>query len=211
MINLAYGESRRATRLGVPCSADMRRAPRLELAGNSGKLVVPQGEYLCHLLDVSFSGLKLGFFHPLPDCETPLLELPSGDRHRLERVWLAGNQGGFRFFEPVDLARLVGDSGSAVHRAIRINLDHPCRMTCDRQLSRAMLCNLSGTGALLRVEQPFEAGREVQLSSPVVPRTPGHVRWCSAGYVGVAFEEAFPASRLAQLVYHIQAALRVNA
>lgn len=212
MISLAYGESRRAVITPrTAAGAELRRAPRLELAGLCAKLAVPEGEFLCVIRDVSQTGLSLEAFHRLPDREVLAIELPGGERYRIERVWTAGHRGGFRFAGPVDVSRFVDAPEVAARRAIRINLDRPCRLLCESQRYQGLLCNISQAGALVRSDAPLKPGQTLELSSPALPRTACDVRWRRGAYTGMVFVEGIPLARLGRLVHDLQAPMRTNA
>src|SRR5687768_9709194 len=89
---------------------EQRVAPRFTLLIRAAKLVAGSGEFLVVVRDVSSDGLKLRTFHPLPPDADYSIELASGERHPVEKVWEDGEINGFRFSDPVALERLLAES-----------------------------------------------------------------------------------------------------
>src|SRR5687768_10469588 len=76
---------------------EQRAEPRFTLLIRTAKLVSASGEYLCVVRDVSREGIKVRTFHPLPDGEDFAIELASGERYRIEKIWEEDDVTGFRF------------------------------------------------------------------------------------------------------------------
>src|SRR5687768_12127852 len=129
--------------------AEHRAAPRYALLLRTAKLIGVTGEYLCVVRDVSATGISVRTFHQLPE-DALTLELPTGDRYPLERVWEKEGAAGFRFGAEVDVERLIEGKGRFPKRGVRLHLNHAATLASLGGTFDAVIRNLSQQGA--RVE-----------------------------------------------------------
>lgn len=184
---------------------EQRAAARFTLILRAGKLACDAGQFLCVLRDASASGIKARLFHPLPDCPAYELELASGERYRLERVWQHGGHAGFRFAEgAIDLHALLRETGPYPKRTIRLQLALPVLLESDAVTYPARLCDLSQHGALVQLETQIPVGQPVRLECAGLPVLHGRVRWRREQAHGLVFQESFRLDDLARRVAALQ-------
>ncbi len=184
-----------------PSAPDAREAPRITLMLRAGKLVFGEAEYLCVLRDVSENGFKVRLFHPLPAAlETAQLELGSGARFAIQKIWEDGEIAGFSFVDaPVSLAGLAEETGPYPRRHLRLKLDVPGVVS---SLSGARMCfvqDISQLGALIVCDPPLPLGARVTVSGPGLPELAGIVRWRKQDAHGLVFARGFRLDELARL------------
>lgn len=168
-----------------------RAAPRYTLLIRPAKLVTPQGQFLCVIRDVSATGISLRGFHPLPDGDSLQLELQTGDRHPIERVWDRGLEAGYRFTAPVEIGALIAETGAYPKRPLRLDLKLPLNLQWDGRKTKANLTNLSQHGARVECDEFFALGQPLRLISLRLPEIAARVRWRDEGRYGLAFDTTF--------------------
>lgn len=180
---------------------DSRRDPRFTLLFRAAKLVAPSGEYLCILRDASVSGVRAQLFHALPPYQHFVLEMPNGDRHAIEAVWEHDGYAGFRFAQPIDLARLIGDSGPYPKRPVRLAVDVPVTVAGLGAPAPAMIRNFSQHGMRIDCAARFAIDQRVRIASELLPELNGRVRWRKDSAYGLVLDRTFRFEELAQLVW----------
>lgn len=191
-----------------PAAADAgceeRAAPRFTLLIRAAKLIAPQGEFVAVIRDVSESGISLRGFHRLPEGEPIVLELQTGERHALEKIWERGAEAGFRFRHPVDVARLVAEAGRYPKRQLRLALHFAVELAFAGRRARAHIVNLSQQGAGIVCDELLAIAQPLRIVSAVVPETRARVRWRKDGHYGVAFDDTLSLAQLARLACALQ-------
>ncbi|OCC23909.1 hypothetical protein MB02_08800 [Croceicoccus estronivorus] len=183
---------------------DHRRDPRFTLLIRTAKLVAPTGEFMCILRDASASGIRVQIFHPLPEGRNFILELPNGDRHRIETVWEEQGHAGFRFMDRVDLARLIGDPGPFPKRPVRLAVQLPALISSQGITTGIVIRNLSQTGARIECQSHLAIGQKLRLEADPLPVLEARVRWRRGTDYGVALDQTFRFEELAKLVAVLQ-------
>lgn len=184
---------------------EKRAARRLTLILRAGKLACDAGQFLCVLRDASPGGVKARLFHALPDCDGYALELGSGERYPVERVWSRDGHAGFRFAEgPIDLAALIDETGPFPKRTIRLQLGSPVLVAAGDCSHPATLCDLSQHGAQVELDQRLALGQQVRLDGCGLPPLHGRVRWRRGAAHGLVFQESFRLDELAIIAARIQ-------
>lgn len=190
------------TRIALPPTAEdttceERVAPRFTLLIRAAKLIAPSGEFIAVIRDVSESGISLRGFHVLPAGDPLVLELQTGERHRLEPVWGRGHEAGYRFCDEVDVVRLVAEAGKFPKRQLRLNLSFPVELALHGRRVAAEVLNVSQQGAgimcgeLLAIQQPL------RIVSQFLPEIRARVRWRKGDGYGLAFDDTFTLNQLA--------------
>ena len=197
-------------RIEVPQEADNaaceeRAAPRFTLLIRAAKLVAPEGEFIAVIRDVSESGISLRGFHALPGGEPLALELQTGERHALEKVWDRGFEAGFRFLEEVDIIRLVAEAGRYPKRQLRLDLGFPVELALLGRRVRGEVVNISQQGARIICDELLAIAQPLRIVSDIFPEVRARVRWRRDGQFGVAFDDTFSLSQLAQFACAAQA------
>ena len=160
-----------ATGAGMPdFSASDRRSgkSRLSLLIRTAKIVTDLGEFLCIVRDMSDGGVRLRFFHPLPDAGTIRLVLANGDAIPIEKAWESGGHAGFRFAGKVDVQAFIAEAGRFPKRPLRIEAEFPGTVTVDGLPSRATVLNISRQGARIECAHALSLGPQVRRAAQVL-------------------------------------------
>ncbi|OBV11140.1 PilZ domain-containing protein [Erythrobacter dokdonensis] len=192
-----------------PHSADLRAAPRFTLLIRAAKLVSAQGEFVCVIRDVSETGISVRLFHGLPSCQQFELYMPGGATYVVDRVWHRDNEAGFSFAAPVDVARLVNESGDYPKRGLRLGLCFPIRLSTLAMTCEAMVENLSQQGARIECSALLAIDQSVRIEAPDASGTlrdvRAKVRWRRGHSYGVVFDDTFTLGDFARLAARLQA------
>lgn len=143
---------------------DQRADRRVALLLRAGKLVSPEGEFLCIVRDASAGGIKVKLLHSLPGAGTFDLELANGEVYPLELVWQADGHAGFRFLErPIDVHGLVDEPSSFPKRGLRLRLTLPVIVIEAGEERPALLRDISQHGAQIEIEPGLAVGQRIAL------------------------------------------------
>jgi hypothetical protein len=183
---------------------DLRAAPRFALLIRSAKLICDSGEYLCIVRDVSASGVRLRLFHALPAQEQMTLELSTGERFTIDRVWEREDHAGFRFVDEIDVHRFINESGPYKKRALRLSIRFPAVVTVNGESIDVTICNLSREGARIESAHRFARGQKLTVQARGIPAIMGIVRWRREPDYGVVFQQLFTFEELARLATTLQ-------
>lgn len=196
-------------RIELPVLADSgpceeRTAPRFTLLIRAAKLIGPEGEFIAVIRDVSESGISLRGFHALPGGEPLALELQTGERHALEKVWERGFEAGFSFKDTVDIVRLIAEAGRYPKRQLRLNLSFSVELALLGRRVRAEVVNISQQGARIVCQELLAIAQPLRIVADAFPDVRARVRWRRDGQFGVAFDDTFSLSQLAQFACAMQ-------
>lgn len=183
---------------------DKRVQPRFALLLRSAKLVSSRGEFLCIVRDVSESGAKLRLFHPVVEDEEMSLEIATGERFPVEKVWEREGEGGFRFLDTINVMRFVAEAGPFPKRPVRIRLDHPAALTFGGNTIPVTICDLSRQGAKIETEHRLAIGQSVRVEGDQLPEVDATVCWRRHPGYGLVFRQLMSMEELAMRVYHMQ-------
>jgi hypothetical protein len=183
---------------------ELRSAPRFTLLIRSAKLICDSGEYLCVIRDVSASGVRLRIFHPLPPHDRFELELATGDRFALDRVWEAKDHAGFRFADWIDVQQFIAEASPYRKRSLRLRLDFQAEITTDTGTAAASVRDLSREGARIETTLPLAIRQKVKLAADALPPLTGTVCWRSSSAYGLVFQQVFTFEELAKLAAKLQ-------
>lgn len=184
--------------------ADRREATRFTSLIRAAKLVVPEGEFVCVIRDVSSTGIGLRMFHAIPPSPTYRLLLQNGESYGLDCVRTNGNDASFSFGQPVDVEGLIVEAQKYPKRQLRIPVDIAANVSTLTQRDSARIRNVSQqgamveTGAMLALEQP------VRLESDQWPALRAKVRWRRDDTYGLAFDNTFSLREFAIKVAALQ-------
>jgi hypothetical protein len=184
--------------------ADLRDAPRFSLIIRSAKLVSESGEYLCVVRDISATGARLRLFHEPPPERHVFLELSNGDRHVMERVWVADGHAGFRIAQPLDVNAFLVEPSPYPKRPIRLRLQRPAVLTAAGVRHSATLVDLSQKGARISAECHLAVSQQVTLDIPGIGAIPAKVRWRGQNGYGLVLEQTFRLDELASFAFDLQ-------
>ena len=206
---VVWGASMEQGRIELPRTAEGeacedRAAPRFTLLIRAAKLVCVEGEFIAVIRDVSESGISLRGFHALPGGHPLALELQTGERHALEKVWDRGFEAGFRFLDAVDIVRLIAEAGRYPKRQLRLDIGFPAELAMIGRRVKGEVVNISQQGARLRCDERLAIAQPLRIVSDTFPEVRARVRWRNDGQYGVAFDDTFGLSQLAQFACALQ-------
>lgn len=183
--------------------ADERVAHRYSLILRIAKLVGSEGEVPCVVRDISVSGTRVKLFSDRPVEQHLFLELASGERFALERVWQRDEQAGFRFATEIDVRSFVAETSEYSRRPLRFRLKRPAMLTVGETTVPATLNNLSQHGAGIEADLHLALAQQVTLTAEGIPTRVARVRWRRSGRYGLAFAERIELSELARLAFRL--------
>ena len=185
-------------------ACEERTAPRFTLLIRAAKLIAPEGEFVAVIRDVSESGISLRGFHALPGSNPVALELQTGERHALEKVWDRGFDAGFRFTGAIDIVPLIAEAGRYPKRQLRLGLNFPVEIAVLGRRVAGEVVNISQQGARIVCDERLAIAQPLRIISTAFPEVRARVRWRREGQFGVAFDDTFTLSQLAQLACAMQ-------
>jgi hypothetical protein len=184
---------------------EQRATARFTLLIRTAKLIGRSGEYLCVVRDVSSEGVKARLFHPLPRGEALAIELASGERHAIERIWEEGEITGFRFLAPVALDRLLADAPDGrKKRPVRLRLELPATLVAQGRRLDASFRDISQHGASIACEEYLAMDERVRVDCDWLPPLDARVRWRRRPHYGLIFEQTFRFDELARMTAPLQ-------
>ena len=185
---------------------EQRNEPRFTLLIRAAKLIAGSDEFLVVVRDISREGLKLRTFHPLPDKGNFAIELASGDRHPIDKIWEDGEVKGFRFQDPVALEQLLAESaGGKRRRPVRVRLNVPVEVFAGVRRCNGVFIDISQNGACMSSDEHLALGQRVRIECPGLPELVGSVRWRRAQLYGPIFEQTFRFDYLARITAQLAA------
>lgn len=188
-----------APEVGQVSGAELRGAPRFTLLVRSAKLIIDGREYLCVLRDASATGCKVRVFHALPPFSSIALETSSGERFPMELMWNRDDHAGFRFFDMINVQRLLDDKcGLYPKRQIRLKTDAEAIIFSGSQQIRAMLRDISQQGACIECPERLMLRQSVRVETFGFPPLHAKVVWRQQPRHGLVFDRGFLMEELAQ-------------
>ncbi len=191
MATLAQGIERRANE-------------RHSLMLRAAKVLTPGGELVCSVREVSATGLRLRFYHELPQDRFLLLELGNGERYPLETVWRKDDLIGARFGAPIDVSEFMAEPSPFARRQLRVRLKLGALLTAGQRDYRAQLTDLSQQGARIELGSQLDPLQSVRLEAPGLPLRFGQVRWREGFAHGLFFDQPLRLDDFARHVFALQ-------
>ena len=192
---------------------EQRVEPRFTLLIRAAKLIAGADEFLVVIRDVSREGLKVRTFHPLPEDGEFAIELASGERHRVDKIWEDGEIRGFRFRDPVALEHLLAESPNGKRRRpVRVRLNVRVKVFAGVRRCDGVFSDMSQNGACMSSDEHLALGQRVRiecsglLKLAGLPELVGSVRWRRAPFYGLNFEQTFRLDELARITAQLAAA-----
>ncbi|WP_336985383.1 PilZ domain-containing protein [Altererythrobacter aquiaggeris] len=185
-------------------SAESREAPRFTLLMRAAKLIVPSGEFLCIVRDVSSTGLSTRNFHALPPGRPIILVLQNGDQHQIEKMWERDGAAGFQFAEPVDIVRFLSEHGRYPKRPVRLSLNIPAQIASYGSSQHALIEDISQQGARIECSSRLAIDQTFRIEAKGLPEIRAKVRWRRDRKYGLVFEDTFQFAELASLAVTVQ-------
>lgn len=177
-----------------------RAAERFALLIRAGKLILPTGEFLCIIRDVSETGLKAKIFHGISGLSRCLIELPNGLRFAIQKVWQEGPIVGFAFCETVKLDHIMADNVRPfVKRPLRLSWAQSAFLNTGHGRVAISISDISQQGAGISSTEWLAIDEKIRLEIAGMPHIYGKVRWRREPRYGLIFEDTFSFSQLAHL------------
>lgn len=183
---------------------EKRVQPRFALLLRSAKLVGPRGEFLCIVRDVSESGAKLRLFHPVVDNDNLSLEIATGERFTVEKVWEREGEAGVRFVDTIDVMRFVSEGGPFPKRPVRMRMNHAATLHYAGNSTAATICDLSRQGAKIESSERLAIGQTLRIEGDRLPEFEATVCWRRHPAYGLVFRQLMSMEELALRVYEVQ-------
>lgn len=187
---------------------EARAAPRFTLLIRAVKIVSSHGEFVCVLRDVSDTGVCVRLFHRAPTGEPIELHMPGGGVYELRMVWERDKEAGYEFARPVDVAKLINESGQYPKRGLRIGVQFPIKLRTLTGSSVGVVENLSQQGARFESDGHYAIDQSLFIDSQEggVELSDIHakVRWRRENEYGVVFEDTLTLSDFARLAARLQ-------
>lgn len=184
--------------------ADQRGAQRFTLLIRAAKLVTRDGEFLCVIRDASEGGISLRIFHPLPEDEKMIVELPNGDRYGVELRWQEQDRAGFAFDEQADIKRIIENPSRFSKRPVRLNLTAPAEIVVEGRVEPVTIQDISQQGAKVASTCRLAIDQRVKMRAAGLRETFAKVRWRREGTYGLVFDETFQYGELARIARDLQ-------
>ncbi len=184
---------------------ERRASDRHSLMLRAAKVLTPAGEWVCNVREVSETGLRLRFFHDLPEDRYLLLELTNGERYPLEVMWRKDDLLGGRFAAPIDVAQFIAEPNPHPRRQLRVRLRGSALVTTGGRDYRAQLVDLSQQGARIELGSQLDPLQVVRLEVPGLPLRFGQVRWRDGFAHGLFFDRPMRLDEFARHIHAVQA------
>lgn len=183
---------------------EQRGAQRFTLLIRAAKLVTDTAEFICVIRDVSSTGVSVKLFHAAPESEMMALELQSGERYNIRKVWDKPRQLGFEFADDVDVEKFVSEVGEFPKRGIRLGIEFPITVNSAAQRVMAEVENISQQGARFSCDALFAIAQNLRIECEGMKEVRAKVRWRSQNSYGVVFDDTFSLADFAQLAAQLQ-------
>lgn len=184
---------------------EKRAAPRYISLIRAAKLILPEGEFVCVIRDVSQHGIKVKTFHRLPaQCAEVMLELQNGERFELQPARLEAEEASFTFTHPVEVNRLIREHWVHPKRQVRLSVELPVTLLTATTASEGIISNISQQGARIVSDARLARDQMLRIEAPQLPELRAKVRWRRGGAYGVVFENTFRLAEIAQLAARLQ-------
>ena len=184
---------------------ERRGSERHALMLRAAKVLTPGGELVCSVRELSSTGLRLRFYHELPQDRFLLLELGNGERYPLEAVWRKDDLIGARFGAPIDVSEFMAEPSNFARRQLRVRLKLSALLTAGQRDYRAQLVDLSQQGARIELGSQLDPLQSVRLEVPGLPLRFGQVRWRHGFAHGLFFDQPARLDEFARHVFALQA------
>jgi hypothetical protein len=166
----------------------------------SAKIVGRSGEALCILRDASAEEIRIKRFTPLPGDPELEIVLPNGQRHAIVPIWEDGDRMGFRFVEPIDIARLIGGEPTHLRKGeIGLNCLVPGVISCRSGECDVKIHDISQHGARIECALHLAMNERVQLVTDVLPPLMTTVEERRAPFYRLLFDRVFAFDELARM------------
>lgn len=182
---------------------ELRAAERFSPVMRTAKVLCGHTEYICLVRNISATGTALRFFHKPPRDETLWLEMANGYRAEIQCLWRDGDQAGYQFSNPIEIADLLDAPGIHSRPDIRIKLGVSGAISANGIVSWATILDLSQTGARIETDASMAVRQLVYMTIDGLTPRVGHVRWRDGQAHGLVFQQSLGLVELARLVHEV--------
>lgn len=184
---------------------EKRAAPRYISLIRAAKLILPQGEFVCVIRDVSQVGVKIKTFHSLPAIGADArLELQNGERFKVAVIRVEQGEASFAFSQPVEVDRLIREHWAYPKRQLRLSATLPVAISTPMGEWSGIVSNISQQGARITSDAKLARDQMVRIAAAPLPELQAKVRWRRDGDFGLVFENTFRLAEFAQLAARLQ-------
>jgi hypothetical protein len=184
----------------APQPRERRRDPRHLTILRVGALIGPAGRELCLIRNISAGGLMAHVYCQHENGEKVAVELKGNQLIHGSVVWVEESNIGVAFDELIDVpgmlsSQALADSGWRP-RLPRIEVDRLATVRCGARLYGVNTRDISQGGVKVETDEPLDQGAQVVITLDKFRPVPGVVRWCGAGFAGIAFHQHLPFGEL---------------
>ena len=184
----------------APLPGERRRDPRHLTILRVGALISPAGRELCLIRNISAGGLMAHVYCRHEPGEEVAVELRGNQPIRGNVVWVEQSNIGIAFDEQIDVAEMLSSQALADSgwrpRLPRVEVDRLATVRCGARLYGVNTRDISQGGVKVETDEPLEEGAQVVITLDKFRPVQGVVRWCGAGFAGIAFHQLLPFGEL---------------
>lgn len=170
--------------------AGERRAAAREIAVlRVAKLVTDRGEQICRVRNISPGGVMVEALGTFWSGEAAAIELKSGGKAAGRIAWVDEGRIGIAFAAPIDPDDILAIDPDHPSRALRIAVSAEATLCLAGAFKRVAVEDIALGGVRIRYDDARAVGSKVFISLDELPSLAGTVRWQSAGFAGIAFEQ----------------------
>ena len=192
----------------IPQPSDARGEQRYTSLLRVGVLQTRGGQELCLIRNISARGLKAQVFTDLAVGDRVRIELKTAEEVSGSVVWVRGNDMGLVFDAPIDIEHMLASHMLATKglqpRMPRIEVRCPVRLRLGARFFRCMSLDVSQGGLKIESEDAFPL-RDVVVTMAGFRPIPGQVRWSSAPFSGISFNQPLPFREMVGWLKSVQA------
>lgn len=184
----------------APLPGERRRDPRHLTILRVGALISPAGRELCLIRNISAGGLMAHVYCHHQPGEQVAVELKGNQPIAGNVVWVEESNIGIAFAEQIDVAEMLSSQALADSgwrpRLPRVEVDRLATVRCGARLYGVNTRDISQGGVKVETDEPLELGAQVVITLEKFRPVQGVVRWCGAGFAGIAFHQLLPFGEL---------------
>jgi hypothetical protein len=196
----AYGETTFSFSEEAPARPDRRGDPRHLTILRVGALIGAHGRELCLIRNISAGGLMAHVYSPHKEGDPVAVELRNNIQIAGHILWVDDSNVGVSFNAPIDVEEMLADQAALDNgwkpRPPRVEVDRLATLRVGARVYGVNTRDISQGGVKIETDQPIEAGTAVVLDLDHFRPVHGVVRWCAAGFAGIAFNQVIPFQEL---------------
>jgi hypothetical protein len=184
----------------TPQPGERRRDPRHLTILRVGALIGPAGRELCLIRNISAGGLMAHVYSQHTQGEQVTVELKGNQPIHGRVVWVEESNIGIAFDEQIDVPEMLSSQALADSgwrpRLPRIEVDRLATVRSGSRVCGVNTRDISQGGVKVETDEPLDVGAQVVITLDKFRPVQGVVRWCGAGFAGIAFHQLLPFGEL---------------